>query len=185
MRKNRIRLNESGLRRIVNESVRRVLNEISFETAQSAYQKSQDTNRQMSPAMQRRMGKNSMAYAQQQNALKNGATNSFNRDYGYNLKNVPYGSGDNENMTFADPRKPYYGGSNLYAPYGNYFSSIAGQGGNEQTNGRTTSYWGNNPNGYNERNIDVSLKNKIMNPQWANAVRRGEKALDNTIQRNG
>lgn len=41
MRKNRIRLTESDLHRIVKESVKRVLNEVSTDTLHNAYQKSQ------------------------------------------------------------------------------------------------------------------------------------------------
>ena len=183
MAKKLIRLTESDLHRIVKESVNRVLNETSFNLAQSAYQSAQDPNRPMSQAMQRRMAKNPMARSQQMNNLKQGASNSFNREYGYNLKNVPYGSGDDMNMDVADQNKPYYGGRNMYGPSGNYFSSVAGKDGNEQGNSRTMKNWGNNPNEYDERNIGVSTKDKLMNHGWANAVQRGEKALDNTIQR--
>ena len=188
--KQKIRLTESDLHRIVKESVNRVLNEISYQKAQAAYQASQDMNRPESPAMQRRMSNNPLARTQQMDSLKQGASNSFNRDYGYNLKNVPYGSGDDDNMGVADPSKPYYGGGNLYGIRGDYFASTAGKGVdaegegiNTQMNTRPTRYWGNNPNEYNERNINISTKDKIMNPRWASAVNRGEKALNNTIKR--
>ena len=183
MSKKSIRLTESQLRQMVRESVDKVLQEVSFQTAQAAYQASQDPNRPISPAMQRRMANNQGAFAQQRGNLKQGASNAFNRDYGYNLKNVPYGSGDDSEMTVADQNKPFYGGGNLYAPKGDYFDSAAGKGpDNVQRNTRATQYWGNNPGEYNQKGINISAKDQIMNPKWANAVRRGEKALDNTVQ---
>lgn len=47
MRKNRIRLTESDLHRIVKESVKRVLNEVSTDTLHNAYQKSQDLTKKL------------------------------------------------------------------------------------------------------------------------------------------
>lgn len=175
---------ENYIRKAVRESVNRVLNEISFEKAQAAYQASQDPNRPLSPAMQRRMAKNPMARSQQMGNLKQGASNAFNRDYGYNLKNVPFGSGDDSDMGVADPNKSYYGGGNLYRPFGDSFETAAGKvGGPLQNNSRTLRNWGNNPDEYDERGINVSTKDKIMNPRFAQAVQRGERALDNTIRR--
>ena len=47
MKKNRIRLTESDLHRIVKESVKRVLNEVSTDTLHNAYQKSQDLTKKL------------------------------------------------------------------------------------------------------------------------------------------
>ena len=41
MKKNRIRLTESQLHKVIKESVKRVLNEVSTDTLHNAYQKSQ------------------------------------------------------------------------------------------------------------------------------------------------
>lgn len=170
---------ENFIRKAVMESVSGVLNELSFEKAQAAYQASLDPNRPLSPAMQRRNNK-----GQQMNNLKQGASNAFNRDYGYNLKNVPFGSGDDSDMGVADSNKPYYGGGNLYRPFGDSFETAVGKvGGPLQNNSRTLRNWGNNPDEYDERGINVSTKDKIMNPRFAQAVQRGERALDNTIRR--
>ena len=59
MKKNRIRLTESDLHRIVKESVKRVLNEVSTDTLHNAYQKSQDLTNKLpnfsdDPKVQRR-----------------------------------------------------------------------------------------------------------------------------------
>ena len=59
MNKNRIRLTESDLHRIVKESVKRVLNEVSTDTLHNAYQKSQDLTKKLpnlsrDPKVQRR-----------------------------------------------------------------------------------------------------------------------------------
>ena len=59
MRKNRIRLTESDLHRIVKESVKRVLNEVSTDTLHNAYQKSKDLTNKLpnlsrDPKVQRR-----------------------------------------------------------------------------------------------------------------------------------
>lgn len=47
MKKNSIRLTESDLHRIVKESVKRVLNEVSTDTLHNAYQKSQDLTKKL------------------------------------------------------------------------------------------------------------------------------------------
>lgn len=186
--KRTIRLTESDLHRVIKESVKTYLNEISFEKAQAAYQASMDPNRQPSPAMQRRMAKDSWSRAYQMNNLKQGATNAFNWDYGHNLKNVPYGSGDDKNMDIADPSKPAYAGRNIYAPRGNYFASGAFIPGHADTcddnqNNRTVRNWGDDPNEYEKRDMEIPTKTKLTNPKFASAVRRGEKALDNSVRK--
>ena len=47
MRKNRIRLTESQLHKLIKESVKRVLNEVSTDTLHNAYQKSQDLTKKL------------------------------------------------------------------------------------------------------------------------------------------
>ena len=181
MNKKLIRLTESDLHRIVKESVKKILSETSFQRAQAAYQASQDPNRQMSPAMQRRMSKNSMAAAQQMSAIKQGATNSFNREYGYNLKNVPFGSGDDINMEIADTSKPFYGGSNLYRPNSNVFREVGGMPDTNPAYTRTTMQKNfNNDTNYQEDDVNMSVGNALKNPGFASAVMRGRKAVDKT-----
>lgn len=55
--KRTIKLSESKLRQMIAESVKRLLDEVSFDTAQRAYMATQNVNRPMSQAMQRRMQK--------------------------------------------------------------------------------------------------------------------------------
>jgi len=183
MNKKLIRLTESDLHKIVKESVNKVLNEISYNMAQRAYNASQDLNRPMSAAMQRKMQNNPYAKAQQMSNLKQGASNSFNRDYGYNLKNVPYGSGGDDNMDVADKSKPYYGGRNMYGSNGNYFHEFAGRGYEGDDNAEQMYYrrtqqkdWGNGGDPYT--NQEMSFKNKMANPMLANAIRKGNNAVD-------
>ena len=183
--KRTVKLKESELRQMIAESVKRVLDEVSFDTAQRAYMASQDVNRPMSPAMQRRTQKNPFARAQQSNNLKQGASNSFNREYGYNLKNVPYGSGDDTNMNVADTSKPYYGGQNMYGPQSDYFQEFGGkyqgEGEPSQMYARSTkqrNYGDSNVN--NGENQEMSLNNKMTNPRFYNAVRKGRNAINRT-----
>lgn len=167
------------------------LEETSFDVAQRAYQKASDPNRVPSAAMQRRLAKNPSAMAQQNIALKQGASNSFNREYGHNLANVPYGSGDDSEMTVADPTKPAYGGSNLWAPGRDIFRTqiIGPDGEPQQEKTRTQSAYtkfGAEQGDEDEAKpgLDTGgIGGMIKNPGLSRAVKRGEAALDKSIQR--
>ena len=188
MSKRIIRLTESDLHRIVEESVKRTLNEVSFEKAQAAYLATQNPNRPISPAMQRRMANSSLARAQQSDNLKRGASNSFNREYGYNLKNVPYGSSDPDDVELADPSKPYYGGLNMYGPDRNYFQEYGGtlgdNGDPSPMYARETvqKKWGDRENSEGE-NVEMSLKDKFQNPGLYASIMRGRNAVNKAHQK--
>lgn len=101
--KQQIRLTESELRHIISESVKKIISEVSFEKAHAAALSAADPKRRMSPAMQRRMARDGWdTKAEQAINLKKGAVNSFNREYGKNLADVPYGDAD------TSYRKKYY-----------------------------------------------------------------------------
>ena len=106
--KRKIKLTESDLHNIIKESVNHILSELDWRTYQSAYEKS--LNRDGSG------GRTS--------GFRQAATNSFNRQNGYGLKNVPYGNGSDQNMK-ADGK--FYGGTNLYTPDGDSFWTGSGK----------------------------------------------------------
>lgn len=107
--KQQIRLTESELRHIISESVKKIISEVSFEKAHAAALSAVDPKRRMSPAMQRRMARDGWgASAEQALNLKKGAVNSFNREYGKNLADVPYGDADTSYRKKYN-QKPSYG----------------------------------------------------------------------------
>lgn len=91
--KQQIRLTESEFKHIISESVKKIISEVSFEKAHAAALSAADPDRKISPAMKRRMARTKWddARAEQAINLKRGAVNSFNREYGKNLADVPYG----------------------------------------------------------------------------------------------
>lgn len=120
--KRKIKLTESDLHNIIKESVNHILSELDWRTYQSAYEKALDRGRKPSE-------------------FRQAATNSFNRQNGYGLKNVPYGNGSDKNMT---PDGSFYGGGNLYTPDGDSFLTKSGK----------TAYGQNNPEAlYNHQEI--------------------------------
>ena len=192
MNKKLIRLTESDLHKIVKDSVNRILNEVSYQKAQSAANAAIMGGRQLSPAMQRRLHKNPNALSDRINNLSKGATNSFNREYGYNLKNVPFGSGDNSNMGVADTSKPFYMGKNVQGQDGfRGFEDIAGYDTGEKPSayddvihrGMTEIRPNSQDPGSEERiwNYPMSAKDSVKNPKLASVVNRGRKAINNTI----
>ena len=100
--KRQVRLTEGQLNRIIKESVNNILSELDWRTYQSAYEKSNGSRRQN---------------------FRQAANNSFNRQNGYGLKNVPYGHEDDLNMS-ADG--DFYGGGNLYTYNGDRFNTGSG-----------------------------------------------------------
>lgn len=108
--KQQIRLTESELKHIIGESVKKIIAEISFEKAHAAALKASDPEHRHSKAMTRRRLNNIDidALKQQRTNLQNGAVNAFNREYGKNLDNVPYGSTPSH-LFPKHPQKPLYG----------------------------------------------------------------------------
>lgn len=103
--KRTIKLTENDLHRVIKESVNTILSELDWRTYQSAYEK----------ALKRGDWKKA-------NEFRQAATNSFNRQNGYGLKNVPYGNGSDEN---ARPDGQFYAGGNTYEPYGDTFGTVS------------------------------------------------------------
>lgn len=110
--KQQIRLTESELRHIISESVKKIISEVSFEKAHAAALSAADPNRNLSIAKQRRAAKNRWSdeyeHAMQAKNLNYGAVNSFNREYGKNLTNIPYGDAT-ANVNIKHAQKPAYG----------------------------------------------------------------------------
>lgn len=110
--KQQIRLTESELRHIISESVKKIISEVSFEKAHAAALSAADPNRNLSIAKQRSAEKNrysnEYARAMQARNLNNGAVNAFNREYGKNLTNIPYGDAP-ANVEIKHAQKPAYG----------------------------------------------------------------------------
>ena len=105
--KRTIKLTENDLHRVIKESVNTILSELDWRTYQSAYEKP-----------------NKRGDWKKANEFRQAATNSFNRQNGHGLKNVPYGNGSDENVR---PDGQFYAGSNMYAPYGDTFATASGK----------------------------------------------------------
>ena len=105
--KRKIRLTESDLHNIIKESVNTILNELDWRTYQSAAQKA-GTNGDF----------------KRETKFRHAATNAFNRQNGYGLKNVPNGDGIGDNMTFS--KNGFYGGCNVYNYDGDEFETKSG-----------------------------------------------------------
>lgn len=103
----KIRLTENKLKQIVVESVKKVLTELDWRTYASAAQKEMQ-----------RGGKRG-------NSFKQAATNAFNRQNGYGLTNVPYGDGDDKNLSHNGNNQAY-AGELMYAPHGMEFNTYSG-----------------------------------------------------------
>lgn len=84
----KIKLTESKLQQIVSETVKKVLSELDWRTYASAAQKSEENGD-----------------TERSNKFRQAAQNSFNRQNGYGLKNVPYG--DNKGAVQGDINGSY------------------------------------------------------------------------------
>lgn len=100
----KIRLTEEDLHKVIVESVKNILSELDWRTYQSASEK--DTN------------------PRRASRFRDAATNSFNRQNGYGLKNVGYGDDMSHDME-ADG--DFYGGGNQYANKGDMFATVSGK----------------------------------------------------------
>lgn len=196
-----IRLTESDLHKVIKESVKRVLRETSFNTAAEAWKASMDDSRPQSAAFQRRLAKNPHAAIERDFNFKNGVNNAFNREFGYNLKNVPYGSDeDNTALDVDDKTKPYHVGGMLYAPYG----TLVGNKMEVMKSGRNGKYTPTlasnnryvrlNKDGINndqEVQDDLSANNKklspatvLRNPEAAKKYLQGQQAINRVFPKN-
>ncbi len=111
---NKIKLTESELKNIIRESIKNVITELDWRTYQSDSEKDSDPRRS--------------------DRFRQAASNAFNRQNGYGLNNVPYGDGDDKDMT-ADGS--FYGGTNLYHPYndgGDSFDTFSGDADGNEVN---------------------------------------------------
>jgi hypothetical protein len=108
MAKQLIKLTESDLHKIVKESVQKILTEMDWRSYQAAYEAE--------------IAKN--GYTKRAEKFRQAATNAFNRQNGYGLKNVPYGYQKDNNVT-ADG--DYYAGGNLYRYDGDAFETNSGR----------------------------------------------------------
>ena len=106
--KQRIRLTESDLHRVIKESVRQVLSELDWRTYHSAYEKASE------------QGDHKRALK-----FRQAADNAFNREHGYGMKNIPFGDGDMEQIEFSDGE--IYGGGHCYTPNGEQFGTVSGK----------------------------------------------------------
>ena len=107
--KRTIKLTENDLHNIIKESVNHILSELDWRTYQSAAEKALDRGEWD---------------GRRPDEFKQAATNSFNRQNGHGLKNVPYGNGSGENMRGYSN---IYAGGNKYGPDGDIFSTTSGQ----------------------------------------------------------
>ena len=92
---------------------------------------------------------------------------------------------DNINMDVADTSKPFYGGQNMYGSQSDYFQEFGGkyQGKGEpsQMYARSTEQKKFGDSDVNDgENQEMSVKNKMTNPQFYNAVRKGRNAINRT-----
>lgn len=174
--KQQIRLTESELRHIISESVKKIISEVSFEKAHAAALKAADPERQISPAMARRITRDGWkATADQAFNLKKGTVNSFNREYGKNLADVPYGDAD---ISYKKKyyQKPSYGmgdqdsiKSYITYEYGPYNRSC-------KTNCYNQDYNPSSNQGY-----DTNLEQEFN--YYPKAGKRGDDALKNSFNK--
>ena len=159
--KRKVRLTESDLHRIIKESVKNVLNELDWRTYQSAAQKAGtngDFNREAK--------------------FRRAASNSFNRQNGYGINNIPYGDGDDSKMT-VNKNGGVYGGGNLYSYDGDEFQTTSGVANNDgdgigkvYTNQKVSNFNGKR-NG--EREIQSNATN--LNPMLKAKQMTGDKQV--------
>lgn len=107
--KNVIRLSESELHTLVTETVKHVLNELDWRTYQSASEKDKNPGRS--------------------SRFRQAANNAFNRQNGYGLQNIPYGDGDDTQMTAKGTA--YAGGNMYHADGGDGFDTYSGNVGDD------------------------------------------------------
>lgn len=109
-----IRLTESDLHKVIKESVKTIIRETSFQKAGNAlknWHERQDDAENYSPAFKRRLEKEPYAKIEREKNLRQGATNSFNREFGHNITNIPHGSGTQSgNVDIIDKTKPHIEG---------------------------------------------------------------------------
>ena len=120
--KQRIKLTESALRNYIKESVREILHETSFDVAGNAYKnwlEKENDEDNYSPAFKRRLERNPDAKFERGENFRNGMINSFNREYGHNLNNVPKGSDSNIfGMDVDDKEQPHIEGTTTFGDDG-------------------------------------------------------------------
>ena len=177
--KNIVRLTESDLHRVIKESVKQIINEISPELAMKGYYASLNKDRELSPAMKRRFAKNPNAMRERDKNLSQGAQNAFNREYGDNLDNVPYGSGDSTNLRPKDMSKPVYGVSvdphGVHAMAGNWSDK------GPYYDGLMYNFHGFDGETNDNQRKDLSFGTKIKNPKMAHKVKKGNDFLNKNV----
>jgi hypothetical protein len=110
------KLHESDLRKIVKESVQKILTEMDWRSYQAAYEAE--------------IAKN--GWTKRAEKFRQAAVNAFNRQNGYGLKNVPYGYQKDDKMSIDGD---FYSGANLYTIGGGDTFATGSGSGHLQNNG--------------------------------------------------
>lgn len=147
--KHKIKLTESQLHNIISESVKDILSELDWRTYQSAYEKDTDPNYPKKPGRRGRASD-----------FRQATTNAFNRQNGYGLRNVPYGAGNDNQMTYDGE---VYGCGNLTNIIDGAFHTVSGN-----ANKRTV---------YNQQHVSTKGDNRgqeiesdYIDPEFTKAI---------------